>query len=238
MSPPPSPRCSAPDQPDLGDLAPSAVPAEARRTPPPEDQFPRGGRFGREVELHRADRRFLLDEGMDLDPFAGLEPDHRPRAVPGVDQPQPVTGSGVESGIAHLQGGVLERFRMAPPGERPLEVVRETGERRFQERRILPLAAPGDQVRAAERIAEVVVEAAGPGVGPADDRLDGRKAVPLALELPDLLEAAPEPGRGVQGDADGVEVRPATDADRAVALDTQLHADALIEGLGELEDAG
>ena len=114
---------------------------------------------------------------------------------------------------------------------------REAAQRPGHEVGIIGEGWAGHQVRLRPRPAQVVVEAARPGIGPVEDRPDARQPLGFIGKLPQLGEARLEPGPVVEREVAAVEGGAAHLLLPLVELDAQLHVRrALEERLGQLEE--
>ena len=127
---------------------------------------------------------------------------------------------------------------MGPPGGADGGPGGESDERRLEKGRVLFVAQAAHQVRLLREVAEIVVESAGAGIGPVDDGIELLEAVGFVGNGAQLGEFLLEPHAVVEGVVEGVEVGAAIHRDGLVARDAQLHADALEQRFGQLEDAG
>src|SRR3984885_15169633 len=96
---------------------------------------------------------------MNFDAVACDQPDLTAGTIACVDQSNAVLGGRVEVCVAHAERLVAERFRVSPPGLAPLRLILETD-------------AAAHQVRLARKVAQVVIEAAWPGIGPIQNAID------------------------------------------------------------------
>ena len=85
------------------------------------------------------------------------------------------------------------------------------------------------------RIAQVVVVSARSGIGAVQNRVNRAETVRLLVHLADLCELTSQPHAIVKREVDGVQVGAPADGNGPVALDTELHADALVKCFGQLE---
>ncbi len=109
---------------------------------------------------------------MHLDRFVGRQPHLHLEHVAGVDHADLVGGIAVEPVVAHLERLVVQRPGVPAPGAAPGGVLVEAGLRTVQGRGVLVIGQARDQMGPAAGIAEVVVETAGPRIGPVHDRVD------------------------------------------------------------------
>src|ERR1051326_2637427 len=98
-------------QPDLGDLAGSAVTAQAGFAMPSKCQCSRGGSAGRNIKFQWPVWTRFTDVGMDFG-VVGLEPDLAPWAIACVNHADTVLRGGIESGVTELQRRVVDAFCM------------------------------------------------------------------------------------------------------------------------------
>ena len=76
-----------------------------------------------------------------------------------------------------------------------------------------------DRVRLHGRVAEIVIEPAGAGVGAMENRVDGGEAVVFFRERAEFRELIFEIDAVVKREIDGVQIRAAADRDRFVFID-------------------
>src|SRR5262249_2210946 len=195
-------------QPDLADLAAAARPALAGLFRPGQRQLAGGGRRRGDGELQRLQR--LPEVSVDL-VFAPGDEAHAAAFGAGVDHAHAVSGGAVELGVVHLQGGVVVRLDVVPP--RPRGARRGgTAARGGHGRDVVAgVALPrqgAHQVRLALGVAQVVVEAAGPGVFAVGDRAQAGQPGRLVAQLAGGGDLGTQPGRVAQGRVNRIEAGP------------------------------
>ena len=151
-----------------------------------------------------------------------------------------VAGGRVEPGIADLQRAAADRLGVGEPGAGDCLGGVGDGEplqRRIEKRRIVPEPGAGHQMRLLRRRPEVVVAAAGAGVGAAQDRVHRLQARVLHGQRRDRRAPLLQPEAVVERIFEAVEAGAAAHRLRAVAGHRELRVDALEQRLRQRVDA-
>src|SRR5436190_21627801 len=112
-----------------------------------------------DVKFERLRRSGLRHERMNFDVAVGDQANFPARNVTRINDPELVTRAAAETLVTQFERLVIERRRVAPPGNAPA-LVSKIGQRRSQKGRVFLKARSADQMRLAERITQVVVETA------------------------------------------------------------------------------
>src|SRR5207244_1489040 len=113
---------------------------------------------------------------------------------------EPVAGGRIEVRIVHRERRVIQRQGVAGPGDRTVSQGGDAGEGGLPEGWVSVETRAADQVRLTGEVAEVVVEAAGAGVGPMDDLRQCLETVRLVRKLPQGRELLLQPRPVVERD--------------------------------------
>ena len=242
------PGCSLFIRPDFGDLATAAVATESKLTKPAQRQLAlpvASGAIGNSRGLNGIGS---VLERMHLDSIVGDQPELALWVVASVDHPDLVVRLRIEIGVDHLERGVIQHLRVVHPGYAARypgvvlrlikhQVLLEIHPRELESTRILGEPAALHQMRLAGNVAQVIIEPARPGIGPLEDFLYCFEPVGIRGELADASELFQEPLTIVERELQRIQAGTAVHCDGFVQLDTQLHANALEERFGQLEDA-
>lgn len=98
-------------QPDLRDLCATAIAAGGNFTMKLQAEFAVRGGGRRNIEFQRRGRNRPVQERMNFEPVVGRHPDLRHEVVPvgGINHPDPVARSRIETGIVEAQRRAVQR---------------------------------------------------------------------------------------------------------------------------------
>ena len=186
---------------------------------------------------------------MDFDGFMREEPDFLLGSVAGVNHPETVPGMRIQADIMHPKRGVIEGLRVIhprqPSGHAGIFI-------RFIHHQIFLTIHPGGgeatgigrkaqasyQMRLPSHVAEIIVEAARPWIGPINDLVQGFEPLRFSRKVADPGELLPQPRPVIQRIIEGVQAGAPVHGNGLVFGYAQLHADTLKKGVAQFHDPG